>query len=53
MDFRPKCIDIEKTVHGAMSIKKDLNEREISAGKNPMSLTATVLYLACIMSGAL
>jgi len=41
----------EKTVRQTMSIMKDLNERKISAGKNPMSLTATVLHLACIMSG--
>ena len=34
-----------------MRIMKDLNDREISAGKNPMSLAATVLYLACIMTG--
>jgi transcription initiation factor TFIIIB Brf1 subunit/transcription initiation factor TFIIB len=41
----------EKTVSQTLSLTKDLNEREISAGKNPMSLTATVLHLACIVSG--
>jgi transcription initiation factor TFIIB len=41
----------EKTVRQAMRIMKDLNDREISAGKNPMSLAATVLYLACIKTG--
>ena len=41
----------EKTVRRAMSIMKDLNDREISGGKNPMSLAATVLYLACIKTG--
>ena len=30
---------------------KDLSEREISAGKHPMSLAATVLYLSCRMTG--
>jgi transcription initiation factor TFIIB len=41
----------EKTVRQAMSIMKDLNSIEISAGKHPMSLAATVLYLACIKTG--
>jgi transcription initiation factor TFIIB len=41
----------EKTVRQAMRIMKDLNDREISAGKNPMSIAATVLYLACIKTG--
>ena len=29
----------------------DINDIGISAGKNPMSLGATVLYLACIKTG--
>ena len=41
----------EKTVRQAMRIMKDFNDREISAGKNPMSLAATVLYLSCIKTG--
>jgi transcription initiation factor TFIIB len=41
----------EMTVRQAMSIMKDLNGREISAGKNPMSLAAAVLYLSCTMTG--
>jgi len=41
----------EKTVRQAMTIMKDLNDREISTGKNPMVLAATVLYLSCIKSG--
>ena len=41
----------EKIARQAMSIMNDLNSREISAGKNPMSLAATVLYLSCIKTG--
>jgi transcription initiation factor TFIIB len=41
----------EKIVRQAMNIMKDLNNREISAGKNPMVLAATVLYLSCFESG--
>jgi transcription initiation factor TFIIB len=41
----------EKTVRQAMRIMKDLNDREISRGKNPMVLAATVLYLSCIKTG--
>ena len=41
----------EKIVRQAMNIMKDLNNREISAGKNPMVLAATVLYLSCFKSG--
>jgi transcription initiation factor TFIIB len=41
----------EKTVRQAMRIMKDLNDREISTGKNPMVLAATVLYLSCIKTG--
>ena len=41
----------EKTKRQGMSIMKDLSEREISAGKHPMSLAATVLYLSCRMTG--
>lgn len=41
----------EKIVRQAMNIMKELNNREISAGKNPMVLAATVLYLSCFKSG--
>jgi transcription initiation factor TFIIB len=41
----------EKIVRQAMNIMRDLNNREISAGKNPMVLAATVLYLSCFKSG--
>ena len=41
----------EKIVRQAVNMMKDLNNREISAGKNPMVLAATVLYLSCVKSG--
>jgi transcription initiation factor TFIIB len=41
----------ESIVRQAVNIMKDLNNREISAGKNPMVLAATVLYLSCFKSG--
>lgn len=41
----------EKIVRQAVNMMKDLNNREISAGKNPMVLAATVLYLSCFKSG--
>jgi transcription initiation factor TFIIB len=41
----------ENIVRQAVNIMKDLNNREISAGKNPMVLAATVLYLSCFKSG--
>ena len=34
-----------------LCIMNDINDIGISAGKNPMSLAATVLYLACIKTG--
>jgi transcription initiation factor TFIIIB Brf1 subunit/transcription initiation factor TFIIB len=40
----------EKRVLQTLSIMKDLNERETSAGKNPMLVTATALHLACNMT---
>jgi transcription initiation factor TFIIB len=41
----------EKTARQAISVMNDLNSREISVGKNPMSLAATVLYISCIKTG--
>lgn len=41
----------EKVKRGALTILKNANEMEITAGKNPMSLAATALYLSCEMSG--
>ena len=41
----------EKTRRAAMSTMSELVEKEISAGKDPMGLAATVLYLSCLTSG--
>jgi transcription initiation factor TFIIB len=38
----------EKTQRMAMSTMSDLINKEISAGKDPMGLAATVLYLSCL-----
>jgi transcription initiation factor TFIIB len=41
----------EKTVRHAISIMSDVTDNEISAGKDPMALAATVLYVSCIKNG--
>jgi transcription initiation factor TFIIB len=41
----------EKTQRIAMSIMNDLINKEMSAGKDPMGLAATVLYLSCLANG--
>jgi transcription initiation factor TFIIB len=41
----------EKTQRMAMSIMNDLINKEIHAGKDPMGLAATVLYLSCLING--
>src|SRR5918911_3850042 len=38
----------EKTKRHAFNIMKEVTENEISAGKDPMGLAATVLYISCI-----
>jgi transcription initiation factor TFIIB len=38
----------ERTKRMAIDMMKDLTEKEMSAGKGPMGLAATVLYLACL-----
>jgi transcription initiation factor TFIIB len=40
----------EKSKRMAMDTVKDLVNTEISAGKRPMSLAATILYLSCLRS---
>ena len=40
----------EKTKRIAISAMRDIMKNELSAGKNPVGLAATVLYLACIIS---
>ena len=34
-----------------MDIIDDVTKREISAGKNPMRMAATVLYISCLNAG--
>jgi transcription initiation factor TFIIB len=41
----------EKTKRKAISIMKEVTEKEISAGKDPMGLAATVLYISCLNTG--
>ena len=41
----------EKTKRQAAKMMYDVTKREISAGKNPMGLAASVLYMSCIKTG--
>jgi transcription initiation factor TFIIB len=41
----------EKTKRQALSIMNKVTENEISAGKDPMGMAATVLYISCIKTG--
>ena len=41
----------EKTKRQAINIMHKVTENEISAGKDPMGLAATVLYISCIKTG--
>ncbi|HEX7033462.1 MAG TPA: TFIIB-type zinc ribbon-containing protein [Nitrososphaera sp.] len=41
----------EKTKRAAMKTMNELVEQEISAGKLPMGLAATVLYMSCLQNG--
>ncbi|MFL6396817.1 MAG: transcription initiation factor IIB family protein, partial [Nitrososphaeraceae archaeon] len=41
----------EKTKRRALNIMEKVTENEISAGKDPMGLAATVLYISCIKTG--
>ena len=41
----------ENTKRQAISIMKEAIEKQISAGKNPTGLAATVLYLSCLKTG--
>ncbi len=38
----------EKTKRLALTMMKEITKNEISAGKNPVALAATVLYLSCL-----
>src|SRR5919197_1398967 len=41
----------EKTKRQALNIMNKVTQNEISAGKDPMGLAATVLYISCIKTG--
>jgi transcription initiation factor TFIIB len=41
----------ENTKRRAMDVMNNLTKHEISAGKHPMALAATVLYVSCLNSG--
>ena len=41
----------EKTKRQAIEVMNDITNKEISAGRNPMALAATILYLSCTKSG--
>ncbi len=41
----------EKTKRQAADVMDNLTKKEISAGKNPMGLAATVLYICCLNTG--
>ena len=41
----------EKTKHQALNIMNEVTEKEISLGKNPMGLAATVLYVSSLKTG--
>jgi transcription initiation factor TFIIB len=41
----------EKTKRKAISIMNDVTKKGISAGKDPMGIAATVLYLSCLKTG--
>jgi transcription initiation factor TFIIB len=41
----------EKTKRKAIDIMYDLNRKEVPAGKDPMGIAATVLYIACLNTG--
>jgi len=42
----------EKTKRYAIKVLKEAQERKESAGKDPMGLAATALYLSCVKNGA-
>ncbi|MGC2570372.1 MAG: transcription initiation factor IIB [Candidatus Nitrosopolaris sp.] len=41
----------EKTKRHAINVMNNVTQKEISMGKNPMGLAATVLYMSCIKTG--
>ena len=41
----------ENTKRRAMDVMNNITKREISAGKHPMAVAATVLYVSCLNTG--
>ena len=41
----------ERTKRHAIRIMDEIRETQISAGKNPMALAATILYFSCLKTG--
>ena len=41
----------EKVKRGALTILNNANKMEITAGKDPMGLAASALYLSCVLNG--
>ena len=41
----------EKTKRRAIRMMDQINETQLSAGKNPMGLAGTILYLSCLETG--
>jgi transcription initiation factor TFIIB len=41
----------EKTKRGAILMMDEVTKKQIAAGKNPMGLAATILYLSCLKTG--
>ena len=46
-----KAVLNEKTKRHAIDVMSKVTKKEISAGKNPMGLAPTVLYISCIKTG--
>ena len=46
-----KAVLNERTKRHAIDVMSKVTKKEISAGKNPMGLAPTVLYISCIKTG--
>jgi transcription initiation factor TFIIB len=42
----------EKVKRGALAILQDANDRRITAGKDPMGMAASALYISCMKHNA-
>jgi transcription initiation factor TFIIB len=41
----------ENTKRQAINIMKEVSEREIAAGKDPMGIAASILFISCLKTG--